>query len=575
MTKPKRRISDAEKYLLDVKSGKIVACKRIRQLAEMMLPRFENGYKRWHFDIDKAERPVKFIETFCCCPRGSLGRLLVLEPYQKALIELLFGFVDDDGYRQFQEALIQYGRKNGKTALLAALEVYMLIADGEGAPQIYNVANSKDQASLAYGDVWRMVQQNRELKRKVRKGTVVDRDQDGLICDQTMGFITPLTSQTRNLDGLDVHFCVMDEMAANTNRDQYDLIKDGMAAFDRKQPMLVAITTNGFERNGLFDDQIEYSHKILDGKIEDDRLLPMLYELDDRNEWTDESKWIKANPGLGRIKSWQFLRDKVSKAKEEPSSLPTIMVKDFNLPETKVSVWLSFEEAVNEEPFPEIPPSGKLSDIGFRYGVAGIDASDTTDLSSAKILMMRQDDELLYELSMYWITETKLNDGSGYRRNKDDAPYKTWVDRGLVRVVDSNIIPKSVYIDWFDEVKRELDVWVYAIGFDRWGFNDDDIRKFEQYVGKDRSEIVRQGPMTFSGPMKELQAKFKANQIIDGHNPINEWCRMNVQITRDKNSNISPVKAEGKAVHRIDGFVSELNGYIAMQRHMDEYMGAI
>jgi phage terminase large subunit-like protein len=364
-------------------------------------------------------------------------------------------------------------------------------------------------------------------------------------------------------------------MAANVNRDQYDLVKDGMAAFDRKQPMLIAITTNGFERHGLFDDQVEYSHKILDGTVDDDRLLPFLYELDEREEWTDERMWVKANPGLGTIKSTQFLRDKVEKAKQEPSSKPTIMVKDFNLPETKVSVWLSFDEAVNEEPLPETPPSGKLSDIGFRYGVAGIDASDTTDLSAAKILMMRQDDERIYELSMYWMPEDALKEDDGYRRERDDAPYRMWVERGLMRTVPGNIIPKSVFIDWFEEVKRELDVWVFSIGYDRWGFNDDDIRRFEQYVGKERSEVVRQGPMTFSSPMKEMHARFRANQIVDGHNPVNEWCRMNVKEKRDRNDNRTPVNAEGNAKHRIDGFMAELNGYIALQRHLDEYKEAM
>lgn len=574
MAKAKRRISDAERYLLDVQAGKVVACKRIKQLAEMMLPRFEHGYKRWHFDIEKADRPVRFIESFCCQPRGGTGALLVLEPYQKALVQLLFGFVDEDGYRQFQEALVLYGRKNGKTALLAALEAFMLTADGERAPQIYNVANSKDQASLAYGDVWRMVRQSAGLRKDVRKGTVTDRNQDGLICDRTMGYITPLTSQTRNLDGLDVHFCVFDEMAATVNRDLYDLLKDGMAAESRKQPMLVAITTNGFERNNIFDDQYAYACKILDGEVDDDRLLPMLYELDDREEWTDEECWVKANPGIGTIKSWQFLRDKVNKAMNDPASLPTIMTKDFNIPETRASVWLSFEAAVNEEPFPEIPESGKLSDIGFRYGIAGFDASDTTDLTAAKFLMMRRDDPKVYELSMYWLPEDALNEGSGNRRERDDAPYRTWRDRGLLRTVPGNIIPRSVLLDWLEEIKRELDVYTFAIGYDPWGM-DEWHERFELYVGKDRSEVVRQGPQTFSAPMKELGAMLAANQVVDGHNPMNEFCRMNVSIETDKNANIRPVKVEGKVKKRIDGFVAELNAYIALCRHRDEYEGVL
>lgn len=566
MAKPERPISDAERYLLDVQGGSIVACKRLKQLADMMLPRFANGYRRWHFDIDKAMRPVQFIETFCILPES--GKHFILEPFQKAVIEIAFGFVDDDGFRQFQEVLVLCARKNGKSALGAALELYMLVADGELAPQVYNVATSKAQASLAYGTALKMMRKSRELSNSLRKGTVPDRDQDGIIFDRNDGYITVLTNQTRHLDGLNVFFCLFDEMAACTNRDQYDLVKQAMST--RDEPMLWAITTNGFERDNLFDDQYDYACGILDGKVVDDRMLPVIFELDSRDEWTDERSWQKANPGLGTIKNWDALRDNVNKGKQDPSFLPTLMTKDFNLPETRASVWLSFEEAVNVEPFPELPPSGKLSDIGFRYGIAGFDASDTTDLSAAKMLMMRRDDPKIYELSMYWLPEDALRRDSGYRRERDDVPYRQWAARGLIRTVPGNIIPKSVFYEWLEEIKATYDVWTFAIGYDPWGF-DEWHERFEAYVGRSRSEVVRQGPQTFSAPMKEMRARFAANDIVDGHNPINEFCRMNVNIKIDANANIRPVKADGKAVYRIDGFMAELDAYIALMRHKDEY----
>ena len=569
MTKPKRRISDAERYLLDVKAGKITACKRIKQLAEMMLPRFENGYKRWHFDIDRAERPCKFVEGFCKLPSGKLGEPFVLEPFQKAAIQIAFGFVDDDGYRQFQEVMWVMGRKCGKTSLSAALELYMLIADGEGAPEVYNCATSKDQASLAYGAVWKMVRQSPELSKVVRKGTVVDRDQDGLICDKTMGYITPLTSQTRHLDGLNVHHCVFDEMAASTNRDQYDLIKQGISA--RTQPMLWAITTNGFERENLFDDQYDYACGILDGKIDDDRMLPIIYELDSREEWLDDRCWIKANPGLGPIKSWDYMKDAVNKGMQDPSFLPTLMTKDFNMPESRAAAWLTFDESVNDAPLPELPESGLYSDLGFRYGIGGFDASDTTDLSAAKFIMMRKDDPHLYELSMYWLPEDALRQGTGYRRERDDVPYRQWVERGLMRVVPGNTVPKRVFVDWLEEIKENYDVYTFALGYDPWHIIGTDEEMLQQYTGKDLCEIVRQGPKTLSDPMKQFRAQLSGGLVVDGNNPINQWCRMNTSIKTDVNANIQPVKLAGKAKNRIDGMMAELFAYIAYLRHKDEY----
>ena len=570
---PRRAISDAEKYLRDVKSGKVVACKRIKQLAAMMLPRFKDGYKRWHFDIEKAERPCKFIEKFCMLPSGRIGSPFVLEEFQKAVIQMAFGFVDDDGFRQFQNVMWVIGRKNGKTSISAAIELYMLIADGEGAPQIVNVATSRAQASLAYGAVLKMVKQSKELSKVVRKGIVAERGEDGLICDRTMGYITPLTNQTRHLDGLDIHLCIFDEMAASTNRDQFDLMVQGMSA--RTQPLLWAISTNGFERENLFDDQYDYACGILDGKIDDDRMLPVIYELDDRSEWTDERCWIKANPGLGTIKSWEYMRDAVNKGMQDPSFLPTLMTKDFNMPESRAAAWLTFDEAVNTAPLPELPPSGKYSDLGFRYGIGGFDASDTTDLSAAKFLMMRRDDPNIYELSMYWLPEEALNKGDGYRKERDDVPYRQWEQRGLLRTVPGNTVPKRVFIEWLEEIKQNYDVYTYATGYDPWHIIGTDEEQLQSYTGKDLCEAVRQGPQTMSMPGKEFRAQLAANRIIDGHNPINEWTRMNVQIVSDNNANIKFVKMQGQAKNRIDGFIAELCAYIALLRHKDEYEGVM
>lgn len=562
-----RRISAAEQYLLDVQSGKVVACKRIKQLADMMLPRFANGYKRWHFDIDKAERPCTFMEQFLVLPES--GEPMVLEPFQRCMIELMFGWVDEDGYRQFWEVLWELARKNAKSTTGAAIGIYMLVADGEGAPQNYHVATSKSQASLAYGVALKMVRRSRELSKLLRKGTVPDRDQDGIICDRNSGYITVLTNQTRHLDGLNVHFCLFDEMAACTNRDQYDLIKQAMSA--RKQPLILAITTNGFERENLFDDQYDYACGILDGNIVDDGMLPIIYELDDRSEWTDEDCWIKANPGLGTIKSWDYMKDAVNKGMQDPSFLPTLMTKDFNMPESRAAAWLTFEEAVNTEPMPELPESGKYSDIGFRYGIGGFDASDTTDLSAGKFLMMRRDDPTIYELSMYWLPEDALRKGDGYRRERDDVPYRQWEERGLLRTVPGNTVPKRVFVEWLEEIKQNYDVYTFAVGYDPWHILGTDEEQLRNYTGKELCEAVRQGPQTLSMPGKELRAQFAANKVVDGHNPINEWCRMNVQVSTDNNANIKFHKMAGKAVNRIDGFMAELCAYVALLRHKDEY----
>lgn len=354
------RKSALERYCTKVISGKEVACKEIKKVCQRLLDDIATQYKDWHFDIEAAERPVNFIERFCKVPSGRLGTPLVLEEYEKAWIEAIFGFVDDNGLRRYQEALINVARKNGKTTLVAAIELYMLVADGEGSPQVYNTATNLDQATLGFNAAWKMVRQSKEIAAHVQKKT------GQLYCDMNFGYIMPLASNTTTLDGLDVHCGVLDEIHAMKDRDIYDLIKQGTGA--REQPLILQITTNGFVRNSIYDSQIEYAQGWLDRKIDDDRFIAFLYKLDDREEWTDEKCWKKANPGLGTVKQIDYLRNQVKKARQDSTYRPTVMTKDFNMPENAAVAWLDFAEAVNEFHYfgPKSEDKANFRDLGIQ-----------------------------------------------------------------------------------------------------------------------------------------------------------------------------------------------------------------
>lgn len=562
-----KRKSDAQKYFEKVADGKIVACVKMRKLAEIMLGRMEHGYKRWHFDVDAAEKPVRFIETFCKIPSGRLGQPMKLEPFQKAIVETIFGFVDDEGLRQITEALVMLARKNAKTTLAAGIELDMLVADGEGSPQIYNTANDLDQATLGFNAAYKMVRQSGDIAAHVKKRT------DQLYCDLNFGFIKPMASNATTLDGLDVHCGIIDEIHAMKDRSVYELVKQGTAA--RKQPLILQITTNGFVRNSIMDDQYSYASRWLDGTVEDDRFVPFIYELDDREEWTREECWIKANPGLGTIKSREYLRNAVKKAKQDPSYKPTVMTKDFNIPENAAVAWLDYTEAINPTTyFGHENGKPRFKDLGFRYGVCGFDASDSVDLTSAQMLMMRPDDDTIYERSMYWIPESVIEEyaDNGDRKGRDGVPYQQWISRGLMRTVPGNKIDKRVLLEWLEELRDEDDLYCYAIGFDPWHMTEDYlVSDLESFVGSSRVFKVRQGSKTLSQPMKMLKAEYQANRIVDNHNPINEWCRMNVMVKADVNDNIQPVKKGMDRRNRIDGFAAELDAYVTLLNLMDEY----
>lgn len=551
-------MTDLERYCTDILDGKINACRRIKQVCERLLEDLYNP-GQWHFDHDIARRHVDFIEMFCKVPSGRLGQPLRLELFQKARLEAIFGFVDDDGLRRYNEALILEGRKNGKTTESAAVELDLLVNDGEGSPQIYNVATKMDQARLGYDAVKKMVQLSPLLNKHLRR-RVAD-----IYNPMNMGFIKALASNTTSLDGLDVHGAVIDELAAIKNRDLYDLIKQGTGA--RSQPLIFTITTNGFVRNGIFDDQYWYATAVLDGVAKNPRFLPLLYELDSPEEWDKEECWIKANPGLGTIKSLEYQREMVQKAKDDPSFKPTVMVKDFNLPQTSTAAWLRYEELNNETVW-STDPANK-----FDYCIGGFDAADTTDLNAAKALCMRPDDPHIYVRSMYWIPQAVLDKQAekGTRQERDNVPYTLWVEQGLMRTCPGNKCDKRIFLEWFKELRDKEDLYVLYIGYDPWHVDDTLLRDFKAEFGPNCMVPIRQGPYTLSQPMKDLRADFQAGLVVYDNNPIDKWCLINTEVKTDTNGNIQPVKNLDSR-RRIDGTVALLCGYTVLQDKKDLYI---
>ena len=544
--------------------NEIVACRKIKQLSEMVLHRLDDTWGRWHYDETYAAKHINFIERFCRLPSGRLGAPFLLELFQRAHRATIYGFVDDDGIRQTQEVFWMMGRNGGKTALGSGMQIDLLVNDDEGAPEVYSVATARDQAAKSFNDAWRMVKTSPNLARHVRKRV------NDLYCDLNMGSLRALASNTNHLDGLDISGALIDEMAAMKNRDLYDLVVQGTSA--RRQPLVVAITTNGFIRGGIFDAQYEYATKVLDGRVtgdKADRFLPIIYELDERDEWEDEKAWVKANPGLGPIKSVDALRQNVAKAKDDPTFLPTLLVKDFNLIENQSSAWLNWEELHNDETF---DPSE------FKYAVAGVDASDTTDLTAACVLMMRPGDEKIYALHMAWIPKRTLEQAEreGRRGGKDGVPYDAWIARGLLRVCDSPIVDKRVCVDWFDDLRDEYGIYVVACGYDPWHMRDvPTVELYESYFGKDNFRKVHQGPRTLSLPMKEIRQLYRQNQIVDNCNPIAEWCRSNVMVRTDANGNIAPDKKNDDPRNRIDAWAAEIDAFVTLKDEMDNYKALI
>lgn len=554
-------------YFGGILSGEVAACRKMRQVAAKVMRDMDNRdpLYPYHYREEHAAKHVDFVERFCRLPSGRLGHEFRLEPFQLAILAVVFGFVDADGIRQYREVLWLMGRKNGKTALASAIELDLLINDDEGAPEVYNVATAHDQAAKGFNNAWRMVLTSPALNRHVRKRV------SELYCDLNMGSIKALSANTNHLDGLDISGAIVDELAAMKNRDLYDLTIQGTSA--RRQPLVLEITTNGFVRAGIFDAQYEYATKWLDGRATGDkaeRFISFIYELDEREEWQDEAAWVKANPGLGTIKSLEALRQNVSKAKDDPTFLPTLLVKDFNLIENQSQAWLTWDEIHNEATF---DPGD-----GFTYAVLGVDASDTTDLTAACLLMKRPSDDNIYAMHMAWIPLRALEQAEreGRRGGRDGVPYDAWIARGLLRTSDSPIIDKRDVLDWVAEVQDEHGIYACACGYDPWHMRDvPTVEAYEGFFGADYFRKVIQGPQTLSMPMKELRALYKEHRIVDNSNPIAEWCRSNVAVRTDANGNIAPDKKNQDPRNRIDAWAAELDAFVVLKDMADEYAAMI
>lgn len=528
-------------------SGKIEVSKKVKKQYEMIVSDLNNPDK-YHFDIDKATRPINFIEKFCKHSKGQwAGKPVVLDLWQKAIIQTIFGFVDEKGFRKYREVFIVVARKNGKSTLLSAIGLYMLFADHEGGAQVCCVASKKDQAKIVFEEAKNMVSQSALLQKHIRK-----RKSD-LYVDLTFSTFEPLASDSNTLDGLNMHCGILDEVHAWKDRNIYDVSKQSMGA--RQQPLLVSISTAGFIRENIYDSLYELSEDILNGTKKDERFLCFIYELDSRSEWTIQKKWIKANPGLGTIKGIDYLKEQVKRARNDKNYLPTLLTKDFNIRETGVGSWLTFETVENKSVF-------DLKDLNGCYGIGGVDLSSVGDLTCATCLIKKNND--LYVAQMYFIPEERATQ----HESEDKVPYKVWKENGYIRFSSGNMVNFSDVTNWFNELRDKYNIYTLWVGYDQWGANQwADEMKQNGYT----LEPVIQGAKTMSTPMKILASDLADKKINYNNNPILKWCLTNTQIEVDKNDNIRPVKGKNSK-QRIDGAVSLIDSYVVYQRHYEDYL---
>lgn len=547
-----------KEYGEKVINGDIVASKEIKAIYTRLLKEMNDETFPFYFDEDVGKHPIDFIETYCKYFQGDkAGQYVKLELFQKAFIQNLFGWLEKDtNRRRFREYFFEVARKHGKSFLSGCIAIYMLVADGEDGAEVYSCATKLDQAKIIFNVAKNIVEQSSELRALIKS------TREGLSFKMTRSIMKALPNESKSLDGLNIHFACLDEVHEMRDRNLYDVLKQGTTA--RRQPLIGCITTSGFYRNGLYDNLHERACDVANGKIKDDRLLPLIYKLDEEDEWLEPSKWIKSNPALGTIKSYVQLAENVERAKTDSAFLPTLLTKDFNIKQNQSNAWLPLSSIVNEN-------IASMDYLKKSYAIGGCDLSSVYDLTCCSLLIRKPNDENVYVLQHYFIPKSKIE--MLEKTKSKEAPYELWEKQGWLTINDGTQVDYHLCTEWFAQMVQEYDIRPLWICYDR-ALSGYWIPEMVSYGFE--MEKTAQGMYTFSQPMKEMGATLEAHKVVYQNNPILRWCLANTGVkvaNPDGLEMIMPVKVQQQ--RRIDGMVSLLNAWVGYMKHYDDYMSYV
>lgn len=512
---------------------------------------------RYIYDPTEAHKRFKFEESLCLQSKAPYYmKPIKLMPWQLAWWEAVYGFkMADTGFRRFTEGLIEIARKNGKSTMFAADGNYELFM-GEGGTDICCASNDDRQAKLIWLEIGGM------RSRLDPKKAVTGQNLTEIKNRRKNITVFRLSSKTQNKDGFNISKTYLDESHDIAEENGQSEIAEacwrGMSS--KEEPLFLNCTTQGFNRDCYLDHKISYAKKVISGEIDDDHFIAFLYEQDSEQEiWQDESSWEKSNPSIRYgVKKIAKLRRDVEAAKYDKATRIHMLTKDFNVPQSNAQSWLMLEDY--DYPMQEFSPE----DFRGALVLGAVDLSATTDLSSAKILLMRSEDKTKYILSHYWIPESKLESADD---KEAGAAYQAWAKAGLLTIDEGNEINIAAIADWFYQLNREFGFRPYKIGYDQ-RFAKTFIERCAEYGFE--TEMLAQG-RALSNAMKLVEADLKSRFINFNQNAIDKWCLANCCCAVDNVGNIQPVKIPGQQSKRIDGALTFIMLYEVYRRYKTDF----
>lgn len=533
-------------YYQAIQNGSVTVGRWVRLIYEYVVKGLQS--QSFFFDQKKANNAIRFIETFCHHCEGR-DDLLKLELWQKAFVSVVFGVVGNDGFRQFREIVLVIARKNGKSLFAAAIIAYCVYLDGEYGAKVYCVAPKLDQAEIVYSAFWQTIQKEPEL------ATLIKRRKSDYYIESTNSSVKKIAFNAKKSDGFNPLLTVCDEIASwpgQAGLKQYEVMKSALGA--RKQPLILSISTSGYENEGIYDELIKRSTRFLLGDSRERRLAPFLYIIDDIDKWNDINELRKSNPNLGVSVSVDYLLEEIAVAEGSLSKKAEFLTKYCNIKQNSSQAWLS-NQAVEKA-------CGNPLDLEqFRncYCVGGIDLSRTTDLTACVAVIEKTG--RLYVFAHFFLPAERLEEATA----RDGLPYAIYVQRGFLTLSGDNFVNYHDCFDWFRALIEQYQIYPLKVGYDRYtaqylvqdmkqyGFHMDDV-----FQGFNLTPVIRET----EGLMRDGAFDIGDNDLLKVH-------LLDIAMkTEAESGRCKPVKMSANA--HIDGGAALLDAMTVRQKYYAE-----
>ena len=535
-----------QEYHHRITTGEIIVGKWVKILYDKIVAGLCDGL--FFFDDRKAGKAIRFIEGFCHHCEGR-SDLIKLELWQRAAVCLIFGIVDDSGLRVWREVFIVMGRKNGKSLLASACIAYMAYLDGEYGAKIYCLAPKLEQAAIVYDNFYKIVQAEPELSALAKKR------RSDVYLESTNTSIRPLAFNAKKSDGFNPHLVVCDEIAswpAEQGGKQYEVMKSALGA--RAQPLLLSISTAGYVNDGPYDELMKRSTAYLLGTSKEQRLLPLLYMIDDITKWNDLDELHKSNPNIGISIREGFFPEEIAVAENSLSKRVEFLTKYCNIKQNSSVAWLPFEvvDAVSGQAY-------RLEDFASSYCVGGIDLSQTTDLTACCVVIEKAGK--LYTFCQFFMPANKIRE----LQEREGVPYQLYVQNGWITPSGENFVDYEDCFAWFRLLVEQYEILPLQIAYDRYS-SQYLVQQMKQYGF--HMDDVFQG-WNLSPVMMEADGLLRDEKLLLGDNNLLKAHFLNVAVKQNtENRKLQPVKIEPRC--HIDGFVSVIDALTVRQKWYNE-----